>query len=150
MARENTKVISRLNDLIEICKDGEEGFRESAQAIKDPHLQSLFQDFSLQRAQMAGELQSEVRRIGGTPESQGSAAGAAHRGWINLKSAMTGQDDAAIIAECERGEDVAKEAFSKAVSEGLPEPTASLIQRQSRQVKEAHDRIRALELAHQG
>lgn len=35
------ETISTLNSLIETCKDGEEGFQEAAQGVKDPELESL-------------------------------------------------------------------------------------------------------------
>jgi uncharacterized protein (TIGR02284 family) len=79
------KTTSTLNGLIETLKDGEQGFRTAAEAVKDPNLKSLFQQYSRQRGEMTRELQSEVRRLGGDPEKSGSMAGAAHRGWINIK-----------------------------------------------------------------
>src|SRR5437868_1071070 len=88
----NDDVISCLNGLIETCKDGEEGFREAAAGVERSDLKSLFAEFSLQRAQFAGVLQELVRSLGGDPESEGSFSGALHRGWIDLKSALTGKD----------------------------------------------------------
>lgn len=139
------KVISTLNSLIETCKDGAEGFRTAADGLKDPQVKSQFLEYSRQREQMVRELQQEVSRLGGTPEQSGSMSGTMHRGWINIKSAVTGRDDSAIIAEAERGEDVAKEAYEKALKEQLPDMTRALLQRQSVLVHEAHDRVRALE-----
>ena len=42
--------------------------------------------------------------------------GAAHRGWINLKEAVLGRDDEAIVNEVERGEDYLKEKFETALN----------------------------------
>ena len=102
---DNDQVISLLNELIETCKDGEYGFKTAADGLKDPEIKSLFQQYSRQRGEMARELEVEVRRLGGDPEKSGSVAGAAHRGWINIKSVVTGKDDGSIVAEAERGED---------------------------------------------
>jgi uncharacterized protein (TIGR02284 family) len=139
------KVISTLNNLIETCKDGEQGFRTAAEGLQDPLTKSVFQEYARQRAQMAIELQSEVRRLGGDPEKAGSVSGSIHRGWINIKSVVTGKDDASIIAEAERGEDVAKSVYQTAMKESLPAQTQSVIRRQAGQVLEAHDRVRAME-----
>jgi uncharacterized protein (TIGR02284 family) len=138
--------IDILNNLIETCKDGQEGFRSAAESVNDSHLKSLFNEFALQRAQFAGDLQAEVRRLGGDPEKAGSVSGSLHRGWIGLKSAITGKSDAAIIAECERGEDSAKEAYQKALDSGLPADVRSIIERQYMKVKSAHDQVRNLQL----
>jgi uncharacterized protein (TIGR02284 family) len=147
MAVERDESLSRLNDLIETCKDGEEGYRWAADKVEDAELKSLFSRYAEQRAHFASELQGEVRKLGGDPEDSGSAGGALMRGWINIKSALTGGDRKAILAECERGEDVAVESYQKAMEEGLPAEAQSLVREQYSQVKEAHDRIRDLDRA---
>ncbi len=145
----NDKAISVLNNLIETCKDGEYGFKAAAEGVSDNDTRSLFQQFSQQRAGMARELQAEVRRLGGDPEKSGSVSGAAHRGWINIKSAVTGKDEGAIVAEAERGEDSAKKAYEDALSQGgiLSTQTQALIRQQSSIVHSTHDRVRSLERA---
>ena len=140
----NDDVVSTLNNLIETCKDGQNGFQEAAEGVQNSNLKSLFYEYSQQRAQFAGELQSLVRELGGDPENSGSTAAALHRGWINIKSAVTGKDDNAILSECERGEDVAKNAYQEALRMNLPANVQSVVQRQAQAVKEAHDRVRNL------
>ncbi len=142
---DNDKVIATLNGLIETCKDGEYGFNAAADGLADTQVKSLFQQFSRQRGDMARELQSEVRRLGGDPEKSGSVAGAAHRGWINIKSVVTGKDDSSIIAEAERGEDSAKRMYEEALAEVLPTQTLALLREQSMKVHSTHDRVRSLE-----
>ena len=143
----NDDLISTLNNLIETCKDGEEGFRTAADGVKNSDLRTLFLTYSQQRAQFAAELQNEVRHLGGDPEERGSVAASLHRGWINIKSAVTGEDEGAVISECERGEDSAVRNYQSALNEDLPANIRSTVERQYTQVKEAHDRVRALERA---
>jgi uncharacterized protein (TIGR02284 family) len=140
------EIISTLNGLIETLKDGQQGFKEASEAVKQPQLKSLFSEFSLQRAKFAGELQNEAISLGEhDPEDTSSTAGAMHRAWINLKSAITSQDDHAILAECERGEDSAVAEYKKAMEEEeLSAPIRETISRQYTDVKSAHDRIKAL------
>jgi len=141
MKKENTV----LNSLIETLKDGQEGFKQAAEGVSDPKLKSLFSDYSHQRSRFATALQSEARRHGETePETSSSATGALHRGWINLKSAVTGGDDHAILAECERGEDSAVEAYKEALDNGLSPSAQELVSRQFAEIKAAHNRIRSL------
>jgi uncharacterized protein (TIGR02284 family) len=142
----DNKVISTLNGLIAICKDGQEGFKTAAEGLRAPNIRSLFLEYSTQRARFASELQDEVRRLGGNPEQSGSASGAMHRGWINIKSLATGKDEAAIISEAERGEDAAKKAYEEALDSGLTANVEAIVRRQFADVKQAHDRVRALEL----
>lgn len=140
----NDKVISVLNSLIETGKDGEEGFKVAADGLKSADIKSRFLDFSRQRAQMVRDLQDEVRRLGGDPEKGGSVAGSLHRGWMNIRSVVTGKDEHAILAEAERGEDTAKSAFETALKEQLPAAPQALVQRYAAQVKQVHDEVRAL------
>ena len=145
---DNDNVISTLNNLIETCKDGQNGFQTAAEGVKRSDLKSLFAEYALQRSKFAGELQNEVTRLGGDPENTGSVAATLHRGWINIKSAVTGADENAVIAECERGEDSAVSNYQDALNDqNLPADIRSIVERQYMQIKEAHDRVRALERA---
>ena len=140
----NDDVISTLNGLIETCKDGQDGFKQAAEGVKDSSLKTVFYEFGQQRAQYLGELQSLVRELGGDPEKSGTTVGAIHRGWINLKSAITGQDDTAILNEAERGEDSAKNAYKEALETSVPANVQSVLQTQYSGIQAAHDRVKAL------
>jgi uncharacterized protein (TIGR02284 family) len=140
-----------IDDLIQTLKDGQEGFKQAAEGVSDPKLKLLFGDYSDQRSRFATVLQSEARRQGETePETSSSATGALHRGWINLKSAITGGNEHAILAECERGEDSAVEEYKKALDDGLSPAARELVSLQFPEIKAAHDRIKSLRDATQG
>jgi uncharacterized protein (TIGR02284 family) len=139
------EIISTINGLIETLKDGQEGFKQAAEAVKDPQLQSLFREYSQQRSRFVGELQTQASTLGEPdPEKTSSAAGAMHRAWINIKSAVTSGDDKAILAECERGEDSAVSEFKKAMEDDLSSPVREIISRQYSEIKSAHDRVKQL------
>lgn len=141
---DNDAVISMLNNLIETCKDGEQGFKEAAEGVERSDLKSTFYEYSQQRSQYAGVLQGLVRSLGGDPESDGSISGAVHRGWINIKAAVTGRDEEAILNECERGEDYAKEAYEDALKTSLPSNVEDVLRQQSQGVQAAHNRVKEL------
>jgi uncharacterized protein (TIGR02284 family) len=139
------EIISTINGLIETLKDGQEGFRQAAEAVKDPQLKSLFNEYSQQRSRFATVLQTHAKALGEVkPEKTSSAAGAMHRAWINLKSALTSGDDHAILAECERGEDSAMNEYKEALENGLTSSLRDIVSRQYREVIVAHDRIKNL------
>ena len=147
MSTENTAtsdVISTLNNLIETCKDGQNGFQTAAADVENSNLKSVFYEFGQQRARFVGELQTLVKELGGDPENSGSTAATLHRGWINIKSVLTGKDEAAILNEAERGEDIAKNAYKEAAAMALPTNVMSVIQRQYAEVQRAHDTVRDL------
>lgn len=135
--------ISILNGLIETCRDGQNGFQEASANVQRSDLKTVFAEASTERATFVGELQQEVRSLGGDPENSGSVAGALHRAWIDIKGSFTGKDDASILNECERGEDSAVAAYRDALAtEGLPANIRTIVDRQYVAVQSMHDRIR--------
>ncbi|MBA1323587.1 ferritin-like domain-containing protein [Pseudomonas plecoglossicida] len=150
MSNPNKDVIDVLNDLIEYSKDGEKGFKASAEDVKNPELKAFFVKRAAGCATSAAELQSEVRRLGGDPETSTSVSGDLHRGWVNLKSLLTGKDDEAILNEVERGEDHAlkayKEAREKLVKLGRTATDSSynLVETQLQGVQRNHDEVKVL------
>lgn len=140
----NDEVISTLNDLIETCKDGEEGFRTCAEDMKDTQIKSLFMNRAQGCAQAAGELQQLVRTYGGDPETSSGLGGALHRRWVDLKSLVTGKDDKSILDECERGEDVAVRSYRSALEKNLPVDVRNIVERQYQGVLQNHDQVKRL------
>jgi len=137
-----TTATAIINDLIEICKDGQEGFQDASENVKHSDLKTLFSGYSLQRSKFAGELQQLVIGLGEEPEKSSSVASAMHRGWIDLKAALTQGGDHAILAECERGEDYAVSAYRDALAGELPANIRGTVSAQSAAVQAAHDDIR--------
>lgn len=144
MSDTNDKAISVLNELIETCKDGAKGFESAAEKADSAELKSLFSKYSAQRASFAADLDGQVVSLRGKPAESGHVAAVAHRGWIDIKTAFTGNDDKALLNECERGEDYAKKAYMDALKEDLPSDARAIVQRQSVEVKAAHDKVRDL------
>jgi uncharacterized protein (TIGR02284 family) len=138
------KVVATLNSLLETTKDGEAGFRTCAEAVKSSDLKSVFEDAAKRCDEGAAELQEKIRGLGQEPASSGTAAGALHRTWTNIKSKITGMDEYAILIECERGEDVARRTYEEALMEDLPADVKSLVQRQYEGVKANWNRVRNL------
>jgi uncharacterized protein (TIGR02284 family) len=137
-------VIDVLQDLVECCKDGEYGFRASAEQADRADLKTLL----LQRADDcragAHELNQLIRECGGKAEDGGSAMGAIHRGWVAVKAALSTYDDKAVLEECERGEDNARARYRKALEKPLPAHVRQVVERQSQGVQRNHDQVKML------
>ncbi|NML32821.1 PA2169 family four-helix-bundle protein [Paraburkholderia antibiotica] len=139
-----TNVVSVLNDLVETSKDGEKGFLKAAEDAHDEQLKTMFRSTAEDCSRGARELQDAVQALGGKPESGGSMSGALHRGWVDVKSAVTDRSDHAILAECEKGEDVAKKRYHDALEKDLPADVRAIVERQYQGVLQTHDRVRDL------
>ena len=137
--------IDVLNDLTEVLKDGQHGFQTAAKDVKSPELAQIFQGYARQRGELAAKLQTHVAALGANVEKSGSIAGSVHRGWINLKSALSTNEPQAVLEEAERGEDAAVAAYRKAMEhQDLDPATRDLIASQYTEVKAAHDHVRNL------
>lgn len=144
----NKDAISVVNELIETCRDGEQGFKTAAERAENPQLKQLFTTLSSQRAAFTHELEVQVETFGGRPADLGHIAGAAHRGWIAVKATVSSDDDQSLLDECERGEDYAKKAYSQALEGPLPNTLRPLVVRQADDVRAAHDQVRELRNQH--
>lgn len=142
MARDDT--LDTLNNLIETAKDGEYGFRTSAEYLRSPEIKQSFMQRAEECRSAAAELQSLVRSLGGDAETSGSASGAVHRGWVAVKGTLSGYSDKAILEETERGEDIALSAYRSALEEDLPPEVRSVVERQYEGVKRNHAQVRTL------
>ena len=144
MATTTSSVSSTVNNLIETCKDGQNGFETAAKGVDDPVLKAELLQYSGQRAEFATELADALSQTGEAPEETGSIAAAIHRGWINIREAISKSDRYAILAECERGEDVAVAAYRKAAAAQLPQSLANIVSTQHAAIQRVHDRVKAL------
>jgi len=136
--------ISVLEKLIETCKDGQKGYQEAASKIKRSDLKTFFNEQSLERSRFAGELEAELIRLGKPDEKvSGSSVASLHRAWIDTKVALGGGDKT-VLDWLEHGEDIAKDAYQKAVTGDLPENVAQIVRRQAASVQAAHDKVRSL------
>lgn len=141
---DNDDVVSALNDLIETCKDGEQGYKACAENASDSQLKIMFGEAAERCAEGADELRIQVQRLGGDPEEHGSVAGVLHRGWANVKSAVTSKDDKAMLQEAERGEDAAVKSYREALQADLPSDVRAIVERQFQGVEQNHNRVRDL------
>lgn len=139
-------ILILLNDLIQICRDGWEGFKNAAEDLKSGELKSLLLAYSAQRGEFAEELRTVAHALGEHhPPDSGRMSGALHRGWLNLKAALADNDRHAVLVECERSEHAAVETYYKAVQGyDLPANIRQIIERQFVAIKSVHDRIKEL------
>ena len=141
-SNENTTILKTLTSTL---NDSVNGYREAAEHAEGNQFQQIFRDNADERARVAGELQAEVRRLGGTPDEDGTILGKTHQAWLDLKAAVTGRDDKAIINEVERGEDYLKEKFEAALKDdSLATESRDVVERAYQSVRQGHDQISQL------
>ena len=142
---DRSDTISTLNTLIATTIDSITGYEDSAQNIDNERFREIFRQRANERQQVVESLRSEVRRLGGNPEDDGSFLGKAHQRFEDLKAAVTGRDEKAIINEVERGEDYLKDKFETALDgDTLSGDSRAVVERCYQSVRSGHDQMSQL------
>ena len=137
--------LATLKTLTSTLNDSVNGYREAAENVESSEFRELFTQFADQRSRASADLAAEVRRLGGEPDQDGSTLGGLHQTWLDLKAAVTGRDDKAILNEVERGEDYLKEKFETALkADELTGDCRAVVERAYQSVREGHDRMSSL------
>jgi uncharacterized protein (TIGR02284 family) len=139
------KSITWLQDLIQVNLDSRDGFKEAADNLKakDPALVTMFRTLSSQRAQQASELKAIVASNSEEPTDSGSVAAAAHRAWMDIRTALGGGEKA-VLSEAERGEDHIKGKYEEALKDLGSCTCTETLRRHYTNVKASHDKVRDL------
>ena len=142
---DNQDQITTLNELIETTLDSINGYEDSAGNIDNDRLREIFRQRAGERQQIVQDLRNEVRRLGGNPEESGTLLGKAHQRFEDLKAAITGRDEQAIVNEVERGEDYIKAKYEAALEKGsLTGDSRVPVERAYQSVRAGHDQMSQL------
>lgn len=135
-----------LDGLITLNRDAVEGYKLAAQQLDNEHYQQICRKNAEQRKQFISELVHMVNQYDGVPTDAQSVAGVLHDAWISIKNMVT-NDDAAVIAECDRGEEVAVTLYHSALDEDIPADVETLLRTQFALLKGSHERMQRLSAA---
>lgn len=132
-----------LLDVIQVLHDGQKGFADIGEHLKDEPLKRYFLAESLKRANFRAELENELHRAGmADVKESGTLSGTLHRSWGDLKAAFGGGEHS-LLATAEQGEDEAKKAYKDALDEELPLPIRQLLSEQQAHILASHDFVRS-------
>lgn len=137
-------------DLVETLKDGQKGFAASAEKLSDserPEWASTMRRLEQQRVQFAEEIIAMGHEYGDDVDESGSALAAAHRGWLTLKDALTGDKPSGVLDAAVQGEDHTVSTYEKALTEDLSDGFRTVVQRQHGEIVAARDEVKALQTA---
>lgn len=132
-----------LLEVITSLQDGQKGFADIGEHLKDDTLRRYFLAESLKRASFRADLEAELHRAGvHDVKDSGSVAGTLHRTWGDLKAKLGMGDDHSLLATAEQGEDEAKKVYKDALEQDLPLPIRQLLTEQQAHVLTAHDYVK--------
>ena len=94
------------------------------------------------------ELESEVKRLGGTPEEGTMILGKLHRGWMDIKAAITGSDSESILSSCKYGEQTIIKAYEDALGEEVEEvdyEQKAMLNRQLNLLRNDYEKVKTMQ-----
>ncbi len=115
--------IDILNNLIILNNDRIDGYKAAYSETYKEELRDLFTKFEQTSLECKSDLESEIKRLGGTPKEGTMILGKLHRGWMDIKAAITGSDSEAILGSCEYGEQTIIKAYEDALEEDIEDVT---------------------------
>jgi uncharacterized protein (TIGR02284 family) len=130
--------------IIEVLHDGEKGFKSVGEEIKTPQIKTYFLEEAITRGQFAIDLEKALSSVTGKEISEGgTASGAVHRVWGEIKGKFGGSDHT-LLETAEQGEDVAKKAYAEALAKSdLPVSIRVLLQKQEPHILASHDKVKS-------
>lgn len=143
----NEKIVSHLNQLVEINNDRMEGYERAISETEDADLISLFTNMAAHSRSYRSDLAREITSLGGEPTEGTKNSGKLFRAWMDIKAALTGRDRKQILNSCEFGEDAALETYKTVLEDEdgtLTEDLRRMVEMQKSELQQDHNRIRAL------
>ncbi|GAK76352.1 hypothetical protein JCM19275_3589 [Nonlabens ulvanivorans] len=136
-----------LNDLLEKTYDAQRGYANAAEITEHVQLKRWFAEQGARRTHYAASLTKELKAMNQDPELDGSFKGDMHRGWMNLKAALSLNKDESILEECITGEKKAIEEYTTVLEHKseLPPTVVSILEAQKDEIQSTVNTIKRLE-----
>jgi uncharacterized protein (TIGR02284 family) len=145
MTTSDERALALLHALLQIGRESEAGYVTAERQVPDAKLWREFEPYRKQRTKIVRELEQRIRDLRGDPNAAPSTAAVLHRNWIRLRTQADSAPNHAVLAEVERGEAFAVEAYRQALKEhDIDAATRQLFEHQYEFVQAAHDRVKQL------
>lgn len=132
----NKKIVDTINELIAVCKEGERGYKNASERVENDEFKTILYRLSQQRALFRSELENDlIKDFGQEAKSDDTIVSKLHRGWMDFKAGLSGNDTKAVLDECMRGEKHAIDKYSDALNGKLPSYIEERVQEQLKMIK---------------
>ena len=133
-----------IDNLIQTCKDSESDFRVAVQNVRDQELGRFLEKYARKYEQFGRALQNQAQRLDGEPQPGGSVTVGLKRGWLNIKAAMTIEEentDLVVLAAIANSEAATLKIYREALDKDLPGELRSIVEHQSAEIEKMYDHI---------
>ncbi len=142
------KISKKLNALLEKTYDAEKGYKTASENVDNFELKQFFKDKMKQRYDFGHQLKNEIQAYGQEPEKGGSIQGKFHRSWMDIKAALSLNNEEAILKEVARGEEASIEEYNQILREdNLPASTEAILYAHKNLITASLNRVKTFEMA---
>ena len=150
---DSTKEISkRINGLIEKNNDAHKGYIKAAENADSHQLKAFLNDQANQRKTFNGKLSADLRAYNPSfdIDTDGSTTGSLHRTWMDVKAALSMDDDESLLEECIRGDKASAEEYEEFLNKHstLHTNIKSTVQNQLQEIRSTLSKVKRLEDLH--
>jgi len=141
------KSVEALNTLIEINLARAKAYKTAYSKTEDSELQALFTRLHDNSEKCTARLSSELKQLGGTPTEATNVSGRFHSAWMDIRAALIGRNQNAILQQCEYGEDIVVAAYKNVLQEQaqhLGRSQFMVVKNQSDLIRASHEEIKTL------
>ena len=148
-----TKELSKkINAIIEKNNDAYKGYKKVADKAESSSLTSFFLQQASERQDFATKLTANLKAYDPDfkVDTDGSATGSMHRAWIDVKAALSIDDDEALLEECLRGDKASADEYEKFLenNSSLHADITNTIRQQLQKVRNTLSKVSSLEDLH--
>ncbi|MEM8756407.1 MAG: PA2169 family four-helix-bundle protein [Planctomycetota bacterium] len=119
--------IDGLQKLCKLCHDSTEGYRTAASELDSEPLSEAFRNTSVDRAMMRDQLAEMLGTSHEDIPDGGTALGSVHRWWIEARTAISSNDDKAVVSEAIRGENSIEDEYKDVLSDAGDSPVSETL-----------------------
>ena len=135
-----------LQILLQKNYDAEKGFKKAITKTDSHSLKEFLKRQALKHNRFATELDKELRLLNENPKEEGSFTGKLSRAWMDIKVAVSGNNDEAILEECVRGEKGSAKEYEEALDENrFPPHLEEVLKKQLTDIKTMIAEVKSME-----
>ena len=139
------EVAKKLNALLEKNYDSEKGYLLAAEKVKDQDLKFFFNQRAKERYDFGHELKDEILKFREAPDPGTSLKSDIFRGWMNIKSLVSSDNEAAFLKEVLRGEIAASDEYDEILKDRtIPPSTGNILIKHRNSIALSLNRVKSL------
>ena len=138
------KGLDTLRELIIINNDRFEGYKTVANETDDASVNTLFTTLSMQSKKFSDELRKLIPSNEEAPDNDETKIfGDFYRSWMNMKNALTENNNKAILLSCEFSEDIIRKIYDDFIMEpDVHEEVLNLVKKQRDELDQSYEMLK--------